>query len=178
MRDAMARDHGHAASEQLRVTTEDVGGAFGLKTGPYPEYVAMLVGGASKLGRPVHWMSGRSEAFLSDNHARDAYSDVELALDEKGKFLALRIRHLGNMGAYIGAVGANIQTVNMTRCLPGMYDIKLIDMQRALRVHQHDADRALSRRRPAGGELHASSAWSTRPRASPASIRSSCGGAT
>src|SRR5262249_19738569 len=69
----------------------------------------------------------RAEAFLSDNHARDAYSDVELALDEKGKFLALRVRHLGNMGAYIGAVGANIQTANLVRCLPGMYDIGLID---------------------------------------------------
>jgi carbon-monoxide dehydrogenase large subunit len=53
---------------------------------------------------------------------------VELALDERGKFLALRVRHLGNMGAYIGAVGANIQTVNLTRCLPGMYDIPLIDI--------------------------------------------------
>ena len=74
-------------------------------------------------------MSGRNESFVSDNHARDAYSDVELALDDKGKFLALRIRHLGSMGAYIGAVGANIQTANMMRCLPGMYDIKLIDAQ-------------------------------------------------
>jgi len=73
-------------------------------------------------------MSGRAEAFLSDNHARDACSDVELALDERGKFLALRIRHLGNMGAYIGAVGANIQTVNLARCLPGMYDIPRIDI--------------------------------------------------
>jgi aerobic carbon-monoxide dehydrogenase large subunit len=112
---------------RLRVLTEDVGGAFGLKTGPYPEYVALLVA-ARKLGRPVHWMSSRAEAFLSDNHARDAVSEVELALDERGKFLALRIRHLANMGAYIGAVGANIQTVNLTRCLPGMYDIPLIDI--------------------------------------------------
>jgi aerobic carbon-monoxide dehydrogenase large subunit len=114
-------------NQRLRVVTEDVGGAFGLKTGPYPEYLAILVA-ARKLGRPVHWMSSRAEAFLSDNHARDAVSDVELALDERGKFLALRIRHLGNMGAYIGAVGANIQTVNLTRCLPGMYDIPLIDI--------------------------------------------------
>jgi len=76
----------------------------------------------------VHWMSNRAEAFLSDNHARDAYSDVELALDERGKFLALRVRHLGSMGAFIGAVGANIQTVNLTRCLPGMYDIPMIDI--------------------------------------------------
>jgi carbon-monoxide dehydrogenase large subunit len=125
LRDGMAPILG-VPNQRLRVVTEDVGGAFGLKTGPYPEYLAILVA-ARKIGRPVHWMSNRAEAFLSDNHARDAFSDVELALDEKGKFLALRVRHLGSMGAYIGAVGANIQTVNLVRCLPGMYDIKLID---------------------------------------------------
>ncbi len=113
--------------ERVRVLTEDVGGAFGLKTGPYPEYIAQMVG-AKKLGRPIHWMSGRSEAFLSDNQARDIYSEAELALDEKGRFLALRIRNTGNLGAYVGAVGANIPTLNFTRCLPCMYDIKHIDM--------------------------------------------------
>jgi carbon-monoxide dehydrogenase large subunit len=113
--------------ERVHVTTEDVGGAFGLKTGPYPENIALLVG-AKKFGRPIHWMSTRSEAFLSDNQARDIYSEAELALDEKGKFLALRVRNVGNLGAYVGAVGANIPTANFTRCLPGMYDIKLIDM--------------------------------------------------
>ena len=126
LRDGLAPILG-VPKERLRVTTEDVGGAFGLKTGPYPEYLAILAA-ARKLGRPVHWMSNRAEAFLSDNHARDAFSEVELALDDKGKILALRVRHLGNMGAYIGAVGANIQTVNLTRCLPGMYDIRLIDI--------------------------------------------------
>ncbi len=113
--------------EKLRVITEDVGGAFGLKTSAYPEYMALLAA-AKKLNRPVHWMSGRSEAFLSDNQARDIYSDVELALDEKGKFLALRIRSVGNMGAYLGAIGANIPTLSFTRCLPGMYDIPKVDI--------------------------------------------------
>jgi carbon-monoxide dehydrogenase large subunit len=113
--------------EKLRVISEDVGGAFGLKTSAYPEYIALLVA-AKKLGRPVHWMCGRSEAFLSDNQARDIFSEVELALDENGKFLALRIRSIGNMGAYLGAIGANIPTLSFTRCLPGMYDIKLIDL--------------------------------------------------
>jgi len=113
--------------ERLRVLTDDVGGAFGLKTVPYPEYVAQLVA-AKKFGRPVHWMSGRSEAFLSDNQARDTYSEAELALDENGKFLALRIRNTGNLGAYVGAVGANIPSWNFTRCLPAMYDIRHIDM--------------------------------------------------
>jgi aerobic carbon-monoxide dehydrogenase large subunit len=113
--------------ERVRVLTDDVGGAFGLKTGPYPEYIAQMVG-AKKLGRPIHWMSGRSEAFLSDNQARDIYSEAELALDEKGRFLALRIRNTGNLGAYVGAVGVNIPTFNFTRCLPALYDIKHIDM--------------------------------------------------
>ncbi len=113
--------------ERVRVLTDDVGGAFGLKTGPYPEYIAQMVG-AKKLGRPIHWMSGRSEAFLSDNQARDIYSEAELALDEKGRFLALRIRNTGNLGAYVGPVGANIPTLNFTRCLPGIYDIRHIDV--------------------------------------------------
>ncbi len=113
--------------ERVRVITEDVGGAFGIKTGPYPENIALLVG-AKKLGRPIHWMSTRSEVFLTDNQARDIYSEAELALDEKGKFLALRVRNVGNLGAYVGPVGANIPTANFTRCLPGMYDIKSMDV--------------------------------------------------
>ncbi len=127
MRDSMAMVMG-IPQAKIRVTTDDVGGAFGLKTGPYPEYVAMLIG-ARKTGRPVHWMSGRNESFLSDNHARDAYSEVELAIDDKGKFMALRVRHEGGLGAYVGAVGVNIHTANFTRCFPGMYDIKLMDIQ-------------------------------------------------
>ncbi len=126
LRDGLAPIVGVPA-QRLRVVTEDVGGAFGLKTGPYPEYLAILAA-ARKLGRPVHWMSNRAEAFLSDNHARDTFAEVELALDDRGKFLALRARHFANMGAYIGAVGANIQTMNLTRCLPGMYDIARVDM--------------------------------------------------
>jgi carbon-monoxide dehydrogenase large subunit len=113
--------------ERLRVLTDDVGGAFGLKTGPYPEYIAQLVA-AKKLGRAVHWMSGRSEAFLSDNQARDLHTEAELALDKSGRFLALRVRNVANLGAYVGAVGANIPTLSFTRCLPALYDIKHIDI--------------------------------------------------
>jgi carbon-monoxide dehydrogenase large subunit len=112
---------------RLQVLTDDVGGAFGLKAGAYPEYIALLLG-AKKFGRPIHWMSGRSEAFLSDNQARDIYSEAELALDDKGRFLALRIRNTGNLGAYVGAVGAAIPSLSFTRCLPGMYDIPHIDV--------------------------------------------------
>jgi carbon-monoxide dehydrogenase large subunit len=114
--------------QKLRVVTDDVGGAFGLKTAAYPEYPALLL--AAKItGKPVHWMAGRAESFLSDNQARDNVTDAELALDHKGKFLALRMRVLANLGAYMAPPGAHVQTNNMTNCLPAMYRIPHIDAQ-------------------------------------------------
>ena len=114
-------------AEKLRVITEDVGGAFGMKTPPYPEYPALLVA-SRRLGRPVHWQSTRSEAFLTDTQARDTVTEAELAVDEKGKFLALRVRHLCNQGAYVSTAGVGINTNNFARCLPGMYRIPKIDI--------------------------------------------------
>jgi carbon-monoxide dehydrogenase large subunit len=127
MRDGMLPIMG-IKREQLRVITEEVGGAFGLKTGPYPEYPVLLVA-AKLVGRPVHWMSTRSEACLSDNQARDMLTEGELALDAKGKFLALRVRNLVNLGAFMGAVGAHLACNNFTRCFPAMYRITALDIQ-------------------------------------------------
>jgi carbon-monoxide dehydrogenase large subunit len=111
---------------KLRVLTDDVGGAFGMKTPVYPEYLALLVA-ARKTGRPVHWMSSRSEAFMTDTQARDTWTEAELALDDKGRFLALRMKHLCGQGAYITPAGIGINTNNVVRCLPGMYRIPKID---------------------------------------------------
>jgi carbon-monoxide dehydrogenase large subunit len=112
-------------NEKLRVLTGDVGGAFGMKSPVYPEYPAVLVA-AKKLGRPVRWQSTRSEAFMTDTQGRDAVTETELALDAEGKFLALRMRHICGEGAYITPAGANINTSNVARCLPGMYRIPKI----------------------------------------------------
>ena len=114
-------------NEKLRVITEDIGGAFGMKTPVYPEYPALLVA-ARQLGRPVHWQSTRSEAFVTDTQARDTVTEAELAIDEKGKFLALRMRHLCNQGAYVSTAGVGINTNNFARCLPGMYRIPKVDV--------------------------------------------------
>ena len=127
MRDALVPMMG-LKREQVRVITEDVGGAFGLKTGPYPEHPALMVA-AKLIGRPVHWMSTRAEACLSDNQARDMLTEGELALDEKGRFLALRVHNLVNLGAFVGAVGVHLATNNFTRCYPAMYRIPLLDIQ-------------------------------------------------
>jgi aerobic carbon-monoxide dehydrogenase large subunit len=113
-------------NEKLRVTTEDVGGAFGMKTPVYPEYPALCVA-AKKIGRPVAWMSTRSEAFMTDTPGRDTVTETELALDASGKFLALRMKHLCGQGAYISPAGVGINTNNPARCLPGMYRIPKID---------------------------------------------------
>jgi len=108
--------------EKVRLITGDVGGAFGMKTAAYPEYIAMLVA-AKAIGRPVHWMSSRIESFMSDNQARDTVTDAELALDADGKFIALRISAVAAVGAFLSSHGASIASNNFARCFPAMYDV-------------------------------------------------------
>jgi len=112
---------------RLRILSGDVGGAFGMKTPPYPEYVALLAAAAAT-GRPVRWTATRAESFESDNQARDAWSDAELGLDAEGRFLALRVRAVVNLGAFASTNGALIATQNFARCLGGMYRIPRIDV--------------------------------------------------
>ncbi len=110
--------------EQLHVVTDDLGGAFGMKGWCYPEYVAMLHA-AREFKRPVHWVSTRSEAFVTDNHGRDSFWAVELALNKRGRFLALRVNGLGNTGAYFTGIAHFIVTLHVAGCLPTVYDIPL-----------------------------------------------------
>jgi len=111
--------------QKLRVITEDVGGAFGMKSGAYPEYAALLVA-ARKLKRSVHWMSTRSEAFVSDNQGRDMFLEGEIALGCDGEFLALRVQTLANLGAFITGAGVITATQNFGRCLSSVYRIPRI----------------------------------------------------
>ena len=121
MRDQMADVMG-IPPERLRVTSDDIGGAFGMKTSAYPEYPALLVA-AKRIGRPVHWMSTRSEAFVSDNQARDTVVEAALALDADGAFLAVKMVAIAGVGAYLTSHGAYIATGNFARCLPTLYHI-------------------------------------------------------
>ncbi|HZL60576.1 MAG TPA: xanthine dehydrogenase family protein molybdopterin-binding subunit [Stellaceae bacterium] len=111
--------------EKIRVICEDIGGAFGMKTGAYPEYVVVLAA-AKLLGRPVHWRSSRAEAFLTDNQARDMVTDGELALDKDGNFVALRVKVLADMGAFATGAGPLTATLNLARCFPTVYRIPRI----------------------------------------------------
>ena len=107
---------------EMRIVNDDVGGAFGAKSAAYPEYVVALAA-AKQLGRPVHWRGTRAEAFLSDNGARDLVTEGELALDRDGKFLALRVKVLANVGAFVMGAGVLTPTLNLVRCFPAVYRI-------------------------------------------------------
>jgi carbon-monoxide dehydrogenase large subunit len=104
----------------LRVLVRDIGGGFGSKVAIYPEDVLVLAA-ARAIGRPVMWAADRSEAFLSDAHGRDHVSWCELALDAAGSFLALRVRDLADMGAYVSFLGAAIATRTGNRIANGAY---------------------------------------------------------
>ena len=108
--------------EELRILTDDLGGAFGMKGWCYPEYVPMLHA-ARALGKPIHWVSTRAEAFVSDNQGRDSFWSAQLALSKRGRFLGLRVDCLGNVGAYITGVAHFVFTTHISGCLPTVYDI-------------------------------------------------------
>ena len=90
----------NVAESKMRVISAEVGGSFGMKTPVFNEAPLTLL--ASKLtGRPVKWMSTRTEAFLSDAQARDNVTEAELALDKDGNFLGLRVKTIAAIGAYL-----------------------------------------------------------------------------
>lgn len=110
------------APDRIRVVTGDVGGGFGVRSSAYPEY-ALLAWAARRVGRPVKWNSTRGEAFLADFQARDVLVEGTLALDRDGKFLALALDYVGNLGAYpVSYAVLN----NVTRMAAGVYDIPAI----------------------------------------------------
>ncbi len=109
----------HIPANRLRLDSPDVGGAFGMKGSPYPEY-ALVLWAARRTGRPVRWVATRSESFLSDYHARDNTTRVQLALDAGGGFLGLRVETVANLGAYLGFNTPHSSTNNLGG-LAGVY---------------------------------------------------------
>ena len=112
---------------QVRVVTDEVGGSFGMRSGMYPELVLVLWA-AKRLGRPVKWTSTRRESFVSDEPGRDNVSAAELALDARGRFLALRVALKVDIGAYFTPRSAGPATNNVGG-LAGMYTTPAIHIE-------------------------------------------------
>ncbi len=106
-------------AHRLHVVAGDVGGGFGTKGGLYPEEILVLWA-AQRVGRPVKWVSDRSEAFLSDFNGRDQVADAEMALTRDGRVLALRVELNHNLGCQLGPSTAHPPLVG-SRMLSGVY---------------------------------------------------------
>jgi aerobic carbon-monoxide dehydrogenase large subunit len=105
---------------QVRVLCDNMGGGFGMKGGCYPEY-GLSLWASEVVGRPVRWMSERSEGLLSDEQARGSSVEAELGLDDNGKFLALRTRWVSSIGAYYSSDRPTIPLTIGMGCLVNTY---------------------------------------------------------
>jgi aerobic carbon-monoxide dehydrogenase large subunit len=112
--------------EKVRVTVNDVGGGFGMKTGIYPEDAA-VAWCALQLKQPVKWIADRSEEFLSSAHGRDLETSAQLALNKDGKILALKLNSNGNVGAYGITTSLAITLMIGPWVQTSVYDIQNID---------------------------------------------------
>ena len=111
---------------RVRVIAPDVGGGFGVKTGPYREEV-LLAWLARRIGRPVKWIATRGEDQITTNHSRGSVCEGELAVDAGGRIAALRARIIAPMGATLMNAAAG-SPWNHARCLPGCYVVPACDI--------------------------------------------------
>ena len=110
----------HIPENKLRVVAPDVGGGFGSKIYHYAEE-AIVTWASAKVRRPVKWTAERTESFMSDAHGRDHDSTAEMAIDQEGHFLALKVHTLCNMGAYLSTFAPAVPTYLYATLLAGVY---------------------------------------------------------
>jgi carbon-monoxide dehydrogenase large subunit len=116
---------GVAPEHKLRVIAPDVGGGFGSKIFIYAEETA-CIWASRKVGRPIKWVAERSESFQADAHGRDHVTTAELAMDGSGKFLAMRVNTVANLGAYLSTFASAVPTYLYATLLAGQYVTPLI----------------------------------------------------
>ena len=149
LRDSLAANIMKIPPDKLRVVTNDVGGGFGTKAVMYREY-PLVLDAARRLGRPVAWMADRSEHFLGDAQGRDNLTTAEMALDKDGRFLAMRVDILGNLGAYLSQFGPYIPWLGATMAT-GTYDIAVLYARcRGVYTHTVPVDAYRGAGRPEG----------------------------
>jgi carbon-monoxide dehydrogenase large subunit len=117
----------HMPAERIQLNAPDVGGGFGMKNFLYPEWVLVLWA-ARRLGRPVKWVAERTEEFLSGTQGRDNHTKARLALDENGRFLALEVSTVANLGACLSSNGPGSSTNSPATAMGGVYAIPAIFM--------------------------------------------------
>jgi carbon-monoxide dehydrogenase large subunit len=122
VREVLANRVFKVPAHQIRVVAGDIGGAFGIKGWQYAEHRLVLFA-ARRLGRPVKWQCERSEVILADEHGRDSIAEAELALDQHGKFIGLKVHSISNIGAYLSSDRNMLATFTSLPAMVGVYAI-------------------------------------------------------
>ncbi len=134
VRDHLAADVLKIPPDKLRVVTTDVGGGFGIRQFLHREYPLVLEA-ARWLNRPVRWQADRTEHFVGDAQGRDHVTTAEMALDPDGRFLALRVDAVANLGAYTSQFGPYVPWLSISMA-NGPYKIDTLHA-RVRGVHTH-----------------------------------------
>ncbi len=128
IRSQLAQPVFHLPDDRVHLAAPDVGGGFGMKNFLYPEWVLVLWA-ARRLGRPVRWVAERGEEFVSAAHGRDNHTRARLALDAGGRFLALEVATVANLGAYLSSNGPGSSTNSPATAMGGVYAIPAVFME-------------------------------------------------
>ncbi|MEV6035407.1 xanthine dehydrogenase family protein molybdopterin-binding subunit [Nonomuraea sp. NPDC052116] len=105
--------------DRVRVISRDTGGGFGGKEHVYPDE-ALICLASMRLGRPVSWSESPGDRLVATLPARAAVHRGRLALDGDGRFVAMYVDLVGDIGAHPSNVGASTFAVTAT-LLPGPY---------------------------------------------------------
>src|SRR5213593_2599805 len=108
--------------ENIRIISPDIGGGFGNKVPVYPGYV-IATAASLLIGRPVKWVEDRNENLISTGFARDFHMTGDLALDENGKMLALRVHLDSDNGAFFADAQPTKFNAGLFHIVTGSYDI-------------------------------------------------------
>ena len=128
IRDTLADHVFRVERDKIRIVTEDVGGAFGIRLQTYPEHVLVMLA-ARLTGRPVRWVAERTETFLADVQGRAHVDTVRLGLDREGKFLGLVIDTVADFGAYYSTFAAGIPSLSASRGIGHTYKIPHVNLR-------------------------------------------------
>ncbi len=113
--------------DHIRVHNAEVGGGFGAKTNLVGEEI-VAAALSVKLGRPVKWVEDRSENLQAQTHARGQINYVEAAFQNDGRLLALKVRTIADLGAFLS--GATAMVPNLTQSmLCGPYRVEAVDSE-------------------------------------------------
>lgn len=108
---------------QIHVISPDIGGGFGNKVPVYPGYVCAIVASLS-LGVPVKWIETRTENISSTGFARDYHMHVDVAAQEDGTVLGLRVKTVADHGAFDAAADPTKFPAGLFSIVTGSYNFK------------------------------------------------------